>query len=298
MPSLFLVFLIFSIIGSSLFFENSFSQQNTSPHHQWKKFADPDAIMCEENYLLLQKYDGNPACVMSSTYMKLIDRGYGDYDSSIMSKRPDMMIQLMQHMVSDEKLMHHWHEMMQKNPDVMSQSMNDWVSQMKENSQLLKNMLSPMTSDAKLREKMIQTMKNHSQMEHSLKQHSKWMDSVHQKMMGSGMGQDMHNTMCAWCSDYEIPSTSHDSRSMGIANSDRMMNMIHEMWMNSDTRHDLHELMLHNPSHIAQMSEQMMEQMLGKVMDEKVLRQQMIDLMLEHDDFMNTIRHDNPTQEH
>ena len=38
--------------------------------------------------------------------------------------------------------------------------------------------------------------------------------------------------------------------------------------------------------------------MLGKVMDDKVLRQQMINLMLEHNDFMNTIRHDNPTQEH
>ncbi|MGH1566187.1 MAG: hypothetical protein ACRBB5_01910 [Nitrosopumilus sp.] len=46
------------------------------------------------------------------------------------------------------------------------------------------------------------------------------------------------------------------------------------------------------------MSEQMMGQMLGKVMDNKVLCQQMIDLMLEHNDFMNTIIHDNPTQEH
>ena len=92
-------------------------------------------------------------------------------------------------------------------------------------------------------------------------------------------------------------SSSH-GHSMGIANSDRMMNMIHEMWVNSGVRHDVHKLILQNPSHIAQMSEQMMEQMLGKVMDDKVLRQQMIDLMLEHHDFMNTIRHDNPIQEH
>jgi len=293
---LFLFLIIFSILGSTIFFENSFSQQSTPPHHQWKKSVDPDVIICKENHLLLQKHDGSPACVMPSTYMKLIDRGYGNYDSSIMSKRPEMMTQLMHHMVSDEKLMHHWHEMMQKNPNVMSQTTNDWVSQIKENPQLLKNMLSPMTSDPTLREKMIQTMKNHSQMENSLKQHSKWMDSVHQKMMGSDMGQGMHNTVCAWCSDYQMPS-SHD-HSMGIANSDRLMNMIHEMWVNSGMRHDMHKLMLQNPSHIAQMSEQMMEQMLGKVMDDKVLRQQMINLMLEHNDFMNTIRHDNPTQEH
>ena len=89
----------------------------------------------------------------------------------------------------------------------MSQTMNDWVSQMKENHQLLKNLLSPMTSDPNLRTKMIQIMREHSQMEDSLKQHSKWMESVHQKMNGSGMGQDMYyNTMCTWCSDYQIPS--------------------------------------------------------------------------------------------
>ncbi len=69
---------------------------------------------------------------MPSTYMKLIDRGYSNYDSSIMSKRPEMMTQLMQHMVSDEKLIHHWYEMMQRNPNVISQTTNDWVSQIKE----------------------------------------------------------------------------------------------------------------------------------------------------------------------
>ena len=77
-----------------------------------------------------------------------------------------------------------------------------------------------------------------------------------------------------------------------------MMNMMHDMWINSGMRHDVYSSMLRNPSHIAQMSEQMMDPILGKVMDDKVLRQQMIDLMLEHNDFMNTIRHDDSTQKH
>ncbi len=68
-------------------------------------------------------------------------------------------------------------------------------------------MLSPILSDPTLHEKMIQTMKNHSQMENSLKQHSKWMNSVHQKMMGSDMGHCMHNTMCTWYYDYQMPSS-------------------------------------------------------------------------------------------
>ncbi len=43
-----------------------------------------------------------------------------------------------------------------------------------------------------------------------------------------------------------------NGHSTGIANSDRQMNMIHEMWVNFSMRHDVHKLMLQNPSHIAQ----------------------------------------------
>ncbi len=46
------------------------------------------------------------------------------------------------------------------------------------------------------------------------------------------------------------------------------------------------------------MSNQMMESMLNAVMDDVDLREQMIDLMLQHPDFMNSIRHDNPESNH
>ena len=294
MQFLFLFLIIFSILGSTIFFENSFSQQSTPPHHQWKKSVDPDVIICKENHLLLQKHDGSPACVMPSTYMKLIDRGYGNYDSSIMSKRPEMMSHLMQNMVSNENLMYHWHEMLQKNPSVMMQTIDDWVTQMKENPELLKNILGPMTSDPKLREKMIETMKNHPHMENSLKGHSKWMNSVHQPIMGSDMEQGMmSNTDCAWCPDYQM-STSHE-HSKKFVNSDRMMDMMHDMWINSGISQDMHTLMLEDPSHMALMSEHMMKPMLDAIMDDHELRVKKIDLMLEHHDFMNSIQHDNPT---
>jgi len=51
----------------------------------------------------------------------------------------------------------------------------------------------------------------------------------------------------------------------------------------------MYGLMMNNPSNMAQMSEEMMESMLGVVMDDEYLRQQMIDLMMENYDFMNTI---------
>jgi hypothetical protein len=291
---IFTLVLILSFSTSPAFFENSFAQQEMSPHDQWKKFADLDTLICKQGHLLLQKNNGNPACVLPFTYLKLIDRGYGAYDSSIMSKHPEMMNQLMQNMASNDKLMYHWHEMLQKNSSMMMQTMNNLVSQIKDNPELLKNMLGPMTSDPKLREKMIEIMKNHSQMENSLKQNTIWMDSVHQTMMSSGMEQGMHNITCTWCPDYQI-NANHEHFGEFV-NSDRMMDVIHHMWINSEMTQDMHVLMMKNPSHMAQMSEHMMEPMLEAIMDDVNLRQQMIDLMLEHPDFMNTIRHNNPVK--
>ena len=49
---------------------------------------------------------------------------------------------------------------------------------------------------------------------------------------------------------------------------------------------------------MAMMAHQMMEPMLNGIMDDVDLRDQMIILMLENEDFMNSIRHDNPDAGH
>jgi hypothetical protein len=67
-----------------------------------------------------------------------------------------------------------------------------------------------------------------------------------------------------------------------------MMDMIHHMWINPEMTQDMH-MMMNNSSHMTQMSEHLMEPMLGVIMNNVNLRQQMINLMLEHSDFMNTI---------
>ena len=284
--------MVLTIAISPVFSDDSFAQQNMSPHKQWKQFVDLDMINCKPGQLLLQKNDGNPACVMPQTYLKLVDRGYGNHNQSMMDKRPEMMNHLMNSMASNEKVMSHWHEMMQNDSYKMNQTMNSWISQMKEDPNLLKNMLAPMTSDSILREKMIHTMQNHPQMETHLKSHSTWMDSIHQPMMGSGMGQGMHQSGCTWCPHYE--NNSMNSHGMVMSGSNKIMDMIHQMWINSEMTTDMHTMMLEDPSHMAMMSNQMMEPMLNAVMDDEDLREQMIELMLQHKDFMNTIRHDNP----
>ena len=279
-----------------IYFENSFAQKETSPHQQWKKFADIDMVTCKQGYLLILKTGGDPLCVLPTTYLKLVDRGYGNYDSSIMSQRPAMSNDLMHAVISNESLMHHWHEMMQKNPTAKTQTAANWISHIRDDPDLLKNILGPIASDPKLRLAMIDAMENHTHMETSLKQHSEWMDSVHHPMIDPEKANGEDNFTCTWCTGYQ--THANDEYLNKFANHDRMMTMMHAMWLNLKTSQDLHLMMLENSAHMGQMSEQMMDPVLDMVMDDEYLRQQMIDLLLEHQDFMNTIRHDNPETNH
>lgn len=295
-----------------LLFENSFAQQELTPHQQWKKFADPDILTCKPGFVLLQKYDGVPACVAPNTYLKLVDREFGFHNQSMLDKRPEMMHHLMQSMVSNDVLMHHWHQMMEKNPNLVIQTMDALTLQVKNNPELLKNLLGPMMSDTQLREKMIQTMKNHGQMENHLKMNPQWMISVHQSVSHSVMKNepDAHlmkcptcnvnldennQNYCSWCPTYQ---NSDNMSSTTISNSSKTMDLIHHVWVNSKMSYDMHMIMLEDPSHMYMMSKQMMGPMLNSVMDDEELRQEMTELMLEHQKFMNTIRHENPQSKH
>ena len=269
--------------------EFSFAQEELSPHKQWKKFADPDMLTCKSEFLLLQKYDGKPACVMPNTYLKLVERGFGSHNQSLIDKRPEMMNHLMQSMASNEVLMLHWHQMMQKNSILLEQTLDTWILQMKENPELLKNTLGPIMSDNHLRDKMIQIMKNHENMEDHLKMNSQWMISVHQPITNP------ENTLCTWCPTYQEFTTSSFLNGSG---SDKTMEIVHHVWINSDITQDMHTLMLENPSHMHMMSTHMMEPILDAIMNDKSLQQEMIELMLDHDEFMNVIRHDNPNNAH
>ncbi|MGH1520824.1 MAG: hypothetical protein ACRBB2_00360, partial [Nitrosopumilus sp.] len=257
-------------------------------HKQWKKFSDPDMLTCKSDFLLLQKYDGKPVCVTSNTYLKLVDRGFGSHNQSMIDKRPGMMNHLMQSMMSNEILMFHWHQMMQKNPVILEQTLDTWILQMNENSELLKNILGPIMSDNHLRDKMVHVMKNHDTMENHLKMNSKWMISVHQPITNP------ETTLCTWCPDYQVLTSSHLSDS----NSDKTMEIIHHVWINSEMTQDMHTLMLENPSHMYMMSTHMMEPILFAIMNDQNLQKEMVELMLDHDEFMNTIRHDNPQNTH
>ncbi len=285
------------LVGFPATLESSFAQQDVSPHQQWKKSADLDELSCKQGYLLfLKTHGGYPMCVFPSTYLKLVDRGFGNYDRSIMDNRPEMMNVLMHTMVSHTGLMQHWHEMMQKNPLIMTQVTENWTSQIKNNPDLLKNVLGHLTSDPNLRLAMVDVMKSHSRMEVELKQNSEWMDSVHHPIVNPEFVDGERQSACDWCPEYK--KHQNDESSIRFGNHDIMMDMMHEIWLDSELNHDLHSMMLQNPFHLRYMPEQLTNSMLNSVMDDEDLRLQMIDLLLQHRDFMNAIRHDSPETKH
>ncbi len=280
--------MIANLLINPIFYEDSFAE-NLSPRQQWKLFADPDKLTCKDGFVLLQKNNGYPACVTPSTYLKLIDRNFTKFDFTLILNHHNMMNSLIENMVSNQNLMSHWHEMMLKNPSMTSKTMSNWISQIKENPKLLENILGPMTNDPTLREKMIEEMKKHSVMENSLKQNTAWMESVHEPIVDSGMDQGMHHEKCSWCPQYG----HHDSlaQSMQFSHSYKMMDLMHHMWINDQMSQDVHQFMLKSPEHMALMSEQMMGEILEPMMDDPQIREQMIELMLENQGFMNSIRH-------
>lgn len=286
---LFLFTIVLSINLIPLFFENAFAQAIIPPRKQWKQVSDMEILTCKSEMLLLQKSDGTPACVSPSTYLKLIDRKYAKYDSTLFVKHPEMIETLLNNMVSNQNIMQHWHDMMIQNPKIMQETMNMWIPKMKNDPNFLKKFMDPIINDPNLRERMIANMKEHSAMMNTLKENTTWMHSVNEKMtdMDSHMGQEYSGT--------DMHSNPHGTMQHGMSfhNQDIMMDMIHHMWITDTMRDKMTEFMLEDSTHIHMMTDQLMEQILNPMMDDAMLRQHMMDIMLENHDFMNSIRYEN-----
>ncbi|MFB5647803.1 MAG: hypothetical protein ACE5RO_06675, partial [Candidatus Nitrosomaritimum yanchengensis] len=103
--------------------------------------------------------------------------------------------------------------------------------------------------------------------------------------------QGMHRQMeCSWCPEIE----NHDLHShSGFHRPTIMQDMMHHIWVNENMRNQMHNFMFENHYHMGLMTEQMMGPSLEFMMEDAEIRQQMIEMMLEHQDFMNSIRHEN-----
>ena len=300
------VLLLTVVIGLSPFLINSASAQMhlVSPREQWQNAHNISQITCQEGLVLLTKANGMPACVSTSSYLRLVDRGWGMWDDSVMMNRPQMMNDLMETMMQEPQLMQHWHGMILKNPQQMQDTRNDWIQQLKDNPQLMANMMGPITTDPDLQKQMIDHMTQHMPMMQSIRNDSDWMDMMDDQMIGHGMMGSMGMHRCAWC-----PTTNNTYVHYGTAtctwcpvtnqtmqtgwmmhNPQNIEDMMHHMWINSGIRQQMFDHMLEHPYHMGSMMNQMMDSMMDPMMDDPELRQQMLDMFAQNQDFMQKLR--------
>ncbi len=129
--------LILAILSLAPILSNSvFAQMGMpmmSPRQQYMMHNDPNQITCRAGMgLLIGSSSGTPACVTSTTYMRLVDRGWGNYDTNYMMRDQQFMQgvmnnvmyhpQMMGHMMNDPQMMGHmkgnnqWMGMMHRGP--------------------------------------------------------------------------------------------------------------------------------------------------------------------------------------
>ena len=111
------------ILADSIFAQ---TQRYMPVMHQWNLHHDLAQLTCAKGTaILLMDNDGEPTCVKPSTYLTLVDRGYGKFDSNIMMNRPMMMQGLMGQMMDDPNLTQQMIDNMMNNQQMMQSMMSN-----------------------------------------------------------------------------------------------------------------------------------------------------------------------------
>jgi len=304
-----LVFFIAVILGISPFLTNAvFAQTHQmSPRAQWDINPDISQITCKEGFVLLTNVNGMPHCVSPTSYVRLVDRGWGIWNGTIMMDRPQMMNNLMGAMLQDPQLMQQWHDTLLQSQQQMQEARNQWLQQVKQNPQFLANIMGPMTTDPELQKQLIDQILHHNGMMQSIRSNTGWMGMMHGQSMGQGMG--MYN--CPWCQTANNPNVQYGTatcpwcpvtnQTMGAGwtmhNPQYMQNMMGQVWQNTQWRQNLNGMMIQNPWHIGPMTGQMIGPILNPMMDDPEIRQQMLEMITQNQEFMQKLRNDQKFQQ-
>lgn len=272
---------------------NSFSENtgSISPRQQWNYLPDPDVLTCKDDFIFLQKNDGSPACISPSTFIKLVDRGYGKFDLSQLMKRSEMMVLFLHEIVEDERLITYWHSMMINDPKILHQTMLDMTKNLKENPSFLDHVIGPMMTNSERQKEMIFLMKKNDQMMLSLQNDPIWMKSVHNPSHDFEKKIDpdpYQQNECPLCIE---TNTVQSSNRLDFHQPKIMEDMVYQIWVNEKLRNKLQFFMFENPNYLEIMGTQLMSPTLEYIMADPDLRQKMILMMMENQNFMNSIRH-------
>jgi hypothetical protein len=105
-----LLFGTISISQGSFLINDAFAQsdQVLPPHQQMRMINNPSQVMCSPDMVLMMRdSSGLPACVTPQSYLRLADRGWGNFDWDLLSQHPHQMQGVMMNMMNNPQMWQH-----------------------------------------------------------------------------------------------------------------------------------------------------------------------------------------------
>jgi len=123
------------ILVNQVFAQNQMGMPMMSPRQQWMMTNNIEEITCREGMVLMLKgANATPACLSSNSYLRLADRGWGNFDVNMMVNRPQQMQGVMNSMMNNPQMAQQWQDMMANNPQQMQSMANQMTSSMMKKS--------------------------------------------------------------------------------------------------------------------------------------------------------------------
>ena len=125
--AIFSILLLTPILSNPVFAQMGIPMM--SPRQQYMMHNDPNQITCRQGMgLLISSSSGTPACVTPTTYMRLVDRGWGNYDFNQITRDQQFMTGIMNNMMFHPRMMGYW----MNDPQSLQymQQNNQWMGMM------------------------------------------------------------------------------------------------------------------------------------------------------------------------
>ena len=251
--------LIALIISLTPIVEQVFAQTESrmSVKQQWEMFPDIEQITCTNGYgILVKESTGTPVCVKPAVYLRLVNRGYGEHDFSLMSKNQEFMIGI------DNNIMNHpeLQDDMINDPDMIQAMQNnpEWIDHMQGKGMTEQDKMGQgMTEQDKMGQGMMEQDKMGEGMMDKDKMGDK--DMMGQGMMKQDKKMDKYTMGCKWC-----PTSEKQMGKPWMANDpQRMDEMMDKLIDDPQFRDQIMNHMMGNSQFIEQLkqNEKFMQQM-------------------------------------
>ena len=318
-----ILFFAITSISLSLISEQVFAQTDMmpmSPRQQMSVLNDPSQVQCREGFVMMMRgTTDNPVCVNPNTSLQLADRGWGNFDVNMMMRNNPQQFQgLANSMLSNPNTSKLWYDA-GFNPNTNQNLADQITTSMMQNPQRMNPMVNFMMGDPELRQQMIDTMMQNQEMMQTIRGNNTMMGMM---MSMDGQPMMMNQGMRDMMSDPElrqqmIDTMMSDPQMMrDMMNNRPMMNMMNQGMMMGGGPMMGSDMMMNNKNMMMGQNQGMMmgkgsmmgkgpgmgqnmmmtmnnTTMMGSMMSDPELRQQMIDQMMQNPQMMRDMMTNN-----